>query len=55
MIFSLTPLNKERLKEILCVTKETWFDSSSVEDCGKSNKFNAKNDINAVVTLAGSV
>lgn len=55
MIFSLTLLHKERLKAILSVTKEIWFDSSSVKDCRKSNKFNAKNDINEVVRLAGSV
>lgn len=55
MIFSLTLLDKERLKAILSVTKEIWFDSSSVKDCRKSNKFNAKNDINKVVRLGGSV
>lgn len=45
MIFSLTHLDEVRLKEILCVTKEILFDGSSVNDCRKSHKFNAENDI----------
>lgn len=55
MNFSLIILDKERLKEVFCVAKEIGFDSSSVKGCRITNKFNAKNDINEVVRLAGSI
>lgn len=42
MIFSLIILDKERLKEVFCVTKEVGFDSSSVKNCRITNKFDAK-------------
>lgn len=55
MTFSLIILDKERLKEVFCVTKEIGFGSSSVKECRITSKFDAKIDINEVVRVAGSV